>query len=209
MIFQTIDEVGVHIGRNSAGHVSYNNFDNCNIDIQATQSSRLRTINNNHKNWRSHGVNVHLNATWEGIDEESFDENSITQDTPPYYIFYGSTIPVVSLGSHLSRNTSTIFSPLLDSDNNDSIQFITHRVNTLFFNVKTYQINIKIPCVIYGNTSITFNFLNGDKTYGEFTINNNSQYIARGNIEINIFPSSNGAIINYEYPNLSGIFCNG
>ena len=102
-VIHNVSSQGVNIGRSSAGHVARNDFKGNNINIEATQSSRLRTIENTHHDWGYRGVNLYLNATWEGIENEVIEYN-FPREKPFYEVFYGSSIPVTERRTPLNRH---------------------------------------------------------------------------------------------------------
>ena len=95
---------GVHLGRSSAGHVSDNTFNGNRINVEATQSSRLRLINNIHNDWELTGVNVVLNATVEGLTDEIINYN-FPVSSPFYNVFYGSSAPTFQQYTAMERHT--------------------------------------------------------------------------------------------------------
>ena len=209
--FTNIDGNGVHLGRNSAGHVNGNTFDNCYIDIEATQSSRLRTYDNEHSNWGLTAVNVSLNATWEGELEDNFNTGS-TLDKPNFKSFYGSMPPLIGRGSAVTRNVSEFYSPVKYYNevgiSNDFI--VPLRVPNSLFTQSTFHINIKMAIVFNGKSDIDLIFtkagLPGSTSqYAEINITNTSQYICRGLLDINIHRSANGFVLTYSHPVTGGM----
>ena len=101
--FINVSSRAVSIGRMSGGHVRECEFTDCYINIEASQSSRLRTIENIHNNWGYTGVNIFLNATWEGIENEIVNY-TFGKDKPFYMTFYGSSLPQVNAYTPVSRH---------------------------------------------------------------------------------------------------------
>ena len=209
--FTNIDGNGVHLGRNSAGHVNGNTFDNCYIDIEATQSSRLRTYDNEHSNWGLTAVNVSLNATWEGQAEDNFNTVS-TLDKPNFKSFYGSLPPLIGRGSAVHTNVSEFMSPtkqyLTEGLSDDFI--VPLRVPNSLFTQSTFHINIKIAIVLNGNSNIDLIFTKSGlpgsaNQYAKINIDNTSQYNSRGLIDINIHRSANGFVLTYSQPITGGV----
>lgn len=98
----------VHLGRLSAGHVRECTFSGYNTNIYATQNSRLRTILNNHIDWAFTAINLGVGATWESgtREKETFNPDSITNETPPVIKNSGALETALDAGSAIIRHTS-------------------------------------------------------------------------------------------------------
>lgn len=100
---------GCHQGRNSAGHFQDNEYENCYMDIDSTQSSRLRTITNKHKNWGLTAHNIGLNTTHEVADgqEDEVDPDSFEKGKPYQRLYYGGTAPKLTSGTHVGMHSAS------------------------------------------------------------------------------------------------------
>lgn len=186
---------GVHVGRNSAGHVRENVFDDCYINIEATQSSRLRTIENVHKNWGYRGVNVLLNATWEGMENEIIEYN-FPRDKPFYETFYGSTVPVLQRGTELSRHAYSYKSQFLEITERKEYNLSEYFESPLrlpelmLMRENTHiKINLLVHSDAGGDSGLEFDLVLSKRQIdvGYLTIPIKTEKEMKGEIEINLY----------------------
>ena len=198
---------GVSLGRLSAGHVNENIFNNCFVDINTTQNSRLFTNGNTHSNWELTAVNVGLGAFWEGYDKENI--GSLPSNKSPFFItYYGGFNPKISKRltgvnslkvseNILSFNTVGIFS--LSGIGSNALNIPN---NLLGFG--DVRIDLSIPLSVSGNTKYDLILANGSSVneYLRVECENTKQSSSSGIVEISIFVRKNSdfAHVYWKYP---------
>lgn len=134
---------GVHAGRNSAGHFTGNIFSGNYINIEGTQSTRLRVIENNHIDWKYTGINLYLNATCEGIENEIITFK-FPIDLPFTKVFYGSGMPINQKRTSMNRQQYSFPNTFLNLSTAG-----TYNLNNLGFDsvLRTYRSLLKSETV--------------------------------------------------------------
>ena len=202
---------GVHQGRNSAGHFRENTFRGNRVNIDAVQSSRLRTIENIHEDWEFVGVNLGLNATWEGMADEVILYN-YNRENPFYRTYYGSTLPQVeSGGTPMVRHAYKYPSNFLNVESDTVTRADAHftsplRLNDSVLFRENTHIKIKLLVHSYAHAGGGYDFdiilSNSNEENGYLTIPIKTTNVMVGEIEIDLY-AREGSTINYcvvKYP---------
>lgn len=210
---------GCHMGRNSAGHFQENYYRGCYMDIDATQSSRLRTISNTHEEWELCALNVGLNTTYERVagQEEIIVPGSLTQATPFLRLYYGGTDPRLTRGTHVGvhsvnmPNSLTTFREVGEFNLSTSVGTLL-RLPNYFLLMTGGHINIKLIGSFGVGAEFDLVFTGGgvpDSTSEIFRvpIRNNGTAGTNGAINIDIYSARQGSTIGYltyDYPHPDG-----
>lgn len=198
---------GVSLGRLSAGHVNENIFNNCFVDINTTQNSRLFTNGNTHSNWELTAVNVGLGAFWEGYDKENI--GSLPSNKAPFFItYYGGFNPKIT--KRLTGVNSLKVSENILSFNTEGI-FSLSGIGSNALNIPNnilgfgdIRIDLSIPLSVSGNTKYDLILANGSSVneYLRVECENTKQTSSSGIVEISIFvrKNSDSAHVYWKYP---------
>ena len=207
--FLNLKGTAVSMGRSANGHVYNNDFKGCNINIDCMQSSRLQTLNNTHHDWVYTGVNLGLNATWEGIEDEVVLGASL--GNPFYITFYGSNVAINGKKSGRALNQNVILSQHGMVNTNNVISFWDLTNNVALHsqgNIWGYpqtEINYKIGVNIGANQDFDLILSTSSNISDEIArlkIENTSNSQTNGFIDISILirDFSNSAFVMYSYP---------
>ena len=207
--FLNLKGTAVSMGRSANGHVYNNNFRGCNINIDCMQSSRLKTLNNTHNDWVYTGVNLGLNATWEGIENEVVLGASL--GNPFYITFYGSNVAINGKKSGRALNQNVILSKHGMVNTNDVTSFwdltnsvALHSQGNIWAYPQT-EINYRIGVNIGANQNFDLILSTSTSVHDEIArlnIENNGSASTNGFIDISILirDLSNIAFVMYSYP---------
>lgn len=93
--------IGVFLARQSVTHVDYSTFENNEVDLQGHQKSRIATIASKFKGWKDRSIWLQGDSLHEdsSTNRSTWDEASITDETPIYRFSNGSSVPATHIGS--------------------------------------------------------------------------------------------------------------
>jgi hypothetical protein len=178
--------VGVFNARTSIAHVDYTDFDQCTVNMQAHQKSRMASVNSTFKGWEDVSHWLQGDSLFEN-DGSTWDANSITDATPIYRLDTGSSIPAVHIGpvpyrvAHYVPNTGFTVSGgqtdvLISSQTGfgSPLRIPKH----LLFNNASVQIVVKMRVDVSGTT--------GGKTVKLAGANSTSQVISQLDIPASV-----------------------